>query len=359
MLLSQKIFGFISWLLKEGLCGSSWLPTPPGSKIKISVCASCTAWAGIAFWQDLHTQAIPRASLMSLSNNSEQKGEAKACNSSLIQFQDHFPKAEAAAAFWSETSIAGACARKKCYKYAWNVSLPLMWSWSGNAFTGNHKDTINKNILISQTSQKLYRDLCHPPEQSYNSGTAIIPRIQVSALIPKHHIPDSNLKIKELEWNTCPCFSPSPTPETTAGFLCPLGTSTPPEKHKNHSELTELHPHSASIPCVDIKLKIKFCSASKLSSFAQGEQSRAAESCRVRSLPLPSPGVFQCHQLRRGDTGVTLTHSKESHAAHWAHTCTQKRSLQKQPQKKPQKTPLSDFCRSALIYQWQNQLGCW
>lgn len=37
------------------------------------------------------------------------------------QFQDHFPKAEAAATFWSETSIAGACPRKKCNKYASNV----------------------------------------------------------------------------------------------------------------------------------------------------------------------------------------------------------------------------------------------
>lgn len=116
--ISQKSFGFISWLLKEGLCVSSWLPTSQSPEIQISVCVSCTAWAGIAQWQDLHTQAIPRASLMSLSNNSEKKGEAEAWNSSLIQFQDHFLKAEAAAAFWSETSIAGACPKKKCNKYA-------------------------------------------------------------------------------------------------------------------------------------------------------------------------------------------------------------------------------------------------
>lgn len=105
-------FGFICWFLREGLCGGSWLPTPQSSEMKFPVCGSCTAWAGIAFWQHWHTQAIPRASLLSLSNNSAKKGEGKAWNSSLIQFQEHFLKAEAAAAFWSETSIAGGCPRK-------------------------------------------------------------------------------------------------------------------------------------------------------------------------------------------------------------------------------------------------------
>lgn len=79
MLVSQKNFlvSFPDFSRKVcvGAAGSQHLRA---EKLNLQCVSAAQPGQELHLWQDLHIQAIPRASPMSLSNNSERKGEAKA-----------------------------------------------------------------------------------------------------------------------------------------------------------------------------------------------------------------------------------------------------------------------------------------
>lgn len=79
-----------------------------------------------------------------------------------MQFKGHFLKTEGAAAFWLETSIAGACTRKHTLYKICNIAINdkvdqcecfhcILW--------GANKDRTDKNLFITQTTEKFYTDL--------------------------------------------------------------------------------------------------------------------------------------------------------------------------------------------------------
>lgn len=109
-------------------------------------------------------------------------------------------------------------------------------------------------------------------------------------------------------------------PQQSFSASCAL--SPPPERHWNHLCAHRALPprchRSLWHPVCTPALKIKFCSVSKLSSFAQSKQSRAAKSCKVNSA-LPSLRVCAVTSAQmQGQRRSPWIHRKESHAAHRA-----------------------------------------
>lgn len=106
-------------------------------------------------------------------------------------------------------------------------------------------------------------------------------------------------------------LSPPNTWKPQQSFSASCALSPPPERHWNHLCAHRALPprchRSLWHPVCTPALKIKFCSVSKLSSFAQSKQSRAAKSCKVNSA-LPSLPLSVCSDISSdaGTKEVTL-----------------------------------------------------
>lgn len=113
----------------------------------------------------------------------------------------------------------------------------------------------------------------------------------MSAFVQKHHVPDSNSRIKGIGMKYLALLLSHPNTWNHSTISLPLVHFHPSRKAQKSpfcpQSFTPTVPRLPPASSVYIKLKLKFCSVPRLSSSAQSEQSRAAKSCKVKGPPLP------------------------------------------------------------------------